>query len=159
MTTTSTAPSDKGAQMRIPHGALILVADARRGILLLNRGDATVRDLQVVRHREAAANPATREQGTDKPGRVQEGVKRGAVRQTDWHDRAEAAFAAELAAEIFRDMAPDHIILVAPARFLGQLRGHLPAPVKAAVKAELVRDLTHLSVAEIEKALGADLDA
>jgi protein required for attachment to host cells len=47
------------------------------------------------------------------------------------------------------------VILVAPPAFLAQLRKLLPAHTKAAITAEIAKDLTHATVAEIEKNLTA----
>lgn len=56
------------AGTRVAHNSLILVGDGRKALLLRNRGNAQRIDLVVGRIVEQD-NPATREQGTDRPGR------------------------------------------------------------------------------------------
>ena len=54
--------------LNIPHNAWILVGDGERALILRNDGDEKFPNLvtqEAIRHE----NPATREQGTDRPGR------------------------------------------------------------------------------------------
>jgi protein required for attachment to host cells len=103
-------------------------------------------------------NPATREQGSDKPGRVHgtDGVSRSAVEQTDWHDQEEKRFAAELAEMLYKMGHAggfEDLVVVAPPKMLGDLRAKFHQEVSDAVVAEVPRDLTQYSVPEISRLL------
>ena len=139
--------------LKIPHRAWIVVADARKALLLSNEGDAKYLNLKVTQTLHAPPNERTSSQGTDRPGRTISGVRRSAVAQTDWHQLAEEQFAVTTIKTLFDKEQPDALILVAPPTFLAELRKHLPDRVKANVIAEIDKDLTHLTVAEIEKNL------
>ena len=54
--------------MRIPHDALIVVADGRKMLLLRNEGDAERLNLQV-EHKDIHENPKDRDQKSDAAGR------------------------------------------------------------------------------------------
>ena len=58
--------------LRLEHGLWVVVADGERALFLKNEGDAKFPDLKVQRemHEE---NPPTHEQGTDRPGRFNDG--------------------------------------------------------------------------------------
>ena len=109
--------------IRLKHDVWVLVADGEKALFLRNEGDAEYPNLQVMReiHEE---NPATREQGTDRPGRLNDGpsVHRSAVADTDWHAIAKERFADEIAERLYA-MAHrgdfEHIVLVAPPQVLG----------------------------------------
>ena len=68
----------------VPHDALIFVGDGTRAVFFRNRGSIQRPDLAVeaVLRQE---DPPTREQGTDRPGRVHSSVgsQRSAVEDTD----------------------------------------------------------------------------
>ena len=70
--------------IKLRHGMWVLVADGEKALFLRNQGDAQYPNLEVVRelHEE---NPPTREQGTDRPGRFNDGptVHRSAVADMD----------------------------------------------------------------------------
>jgi protein required for attachment to host cells len=70
------------------------VSSARR----IQKPDLAV---ETVRQQE---NPPTREQGTDRPGRVHVriGPTRSAVEDTDWHRLAEERFAVETGDALYR---------------------------------------------------------
>lgn len=142
------------ASLKIAQGAWVLVADGRKALLLVNRGDNVHPDLHVAKVLEAPANPSTAQQGADRPGRaISPDGRRAAVGQTDWHAQAEAAFAGTVVDTLFASDRPKHLIVVAAPRFLAELRKKLPPAVKKAVQAEIEKDLTHLPVHEIEKHL------
>ncbi len=75
----------------------ILVADGARALLIRNEGSATQPKFALIR-RYKQENPATREQGTDRPGRTNDaGTHKSAMEPTDWHQIAEDRFVHELA--------------------------------------------------------------
>lgn len=143
--------------VNVPSNALVLVSDGRRARLLRNRGTPVKPELiieQAIEHE----NPPTREQGTDKPGRRQgaNASTRGAIEQTDWHQREEEHFAAELAEVLYKLGHAgkfDELVVVAPPKMLGDLRAKFHPEVAGAVIAELPRDLTRYSVPEIGQML------
>ena len=142
------------SSLRIPYGAWILVADARKALLLSNEGDEVHLDLRVVQTLHAPTNERTSSQGADRPGRaIVSGKRRSAVGQTDWHRLAEEQFAATTIETLFAKDRPHALIIVAPPMFLAELRKQLSDPVKAAVLAEIDKDLTHLTIGEIEQNL------
>ena len=143
----------------LDHDVWVLVADGEKGLILRNEGDKDYPNLEVVRemHEE---NPPTREQGTDRPGRFNDGpsVHRSAVADTDWHRIAKERFAEEIAARLYK-MAHrgdfEKIVLVAPPLVLGELRKQLHKEVEQRVTAEVPKTLTNHPVYEIEQILMA----
>jgi protein required for attachment to host cells len=141
---------------RLKHGVWVLVADGEKALFLRNEGDARYPNLQVVREiREE--NPPTREQGTDRPGRLSDpSGPRSAVEDTDWHRIAKERFADEIAQRLYM-MAHrgdfEHIFLVAPPQVLGEMRKKLHKEVEARVAGEAPKTLTGHPVSEIEKVL------
>lgn len=144
--------------IRMKHGTWVLVADGEKALFLRNGGDAQCPSLAVVRKIEEE-NPPTREQGTDRPGRYNDGptVHRSAVDDTDWHQLAKQRFADEIAAQLYRlahrgDF--DEIILVAPPPVLGNMRKKLHKAVAKRVVAEVPKTLTNAPLSDIETMLG-----
>ncbi|TJX06871.1 MAG: host attachment protein, partial [Mesorhizobium sp.] len=75
-------------------------------------------DLQVVQEMEQE-NPATREQGSDRPGRYNDGpsIHRSAVEDTDWHRIGKERFADDIAERLYglaNRGAFKEIVLIAP---------------------------------------------
>ncbi|HVY82549.1 MAG TPA: host attachment family protein, partial [Steroidobacteraceae bacterium] len=88
----------------IPHDALVLVGDGARAIFFRNKGTVQRPALVTERILEQQ-NPATREQGTDRPGRRAGGDSesvRGAIEPTDWHQLAEDRFASDIAGALYQ---------------------------------------------------------
>lgn len=144
-------------------GAWALVADGRKALFLRNNGDTKDYNLGVVWHR-TMDNPASREQGTERPGRPTSGPdgRGAALEPTDWHQIAEDRFAGEVA-EILNKAAADgafeEVVIVAPPAVLSELRGKLSAKAAAAVIAEMPKTLTDHPLDKIAKILKSDLDA
>lgn len=142
----------------IPHDALIVVADGQKALFLRNQGDARFPNL-VTETVFENASPPSREQGTDRPGRVHEAVhlgRRSAVDATDWHDIGEHRFARTIAASIERMVRSGKakaLILVAPPRTLSVLRGVFHSDVRASIILEVNKDLTKHPISDIEKHL------
>lgn len=142
--------------LRIPPKAWVLVCDARKALFLRNEGNAAFPNLQMERAIQAPANSPTANQGTDRPGRIQNAIgPTSAAEATDWHDMAEAQFARETIdafAALYRSR-PHGVVLVAPPRMLAALREKLNDGVRATVIAEIGKDLTMHPVQEIERLL------
>jgi len=143
--------------MLIPNDTLVLVGDGRKALFLRNKGGAGHPELVTETIMEQN-NPATRDQGTDRPGRYMgsDGVSRSAVEQTDWHQQAEDRFASEVAAALYKkshDQDFEHLIVVAPPRALGTMRSALRKEVAQKITAEIPKDLTSHPVPEIARLL------
>jgi len=141
----------------VHNGAWVLVGDGRHALFLYNHGDPDLLDLRVI-EAHVEENPATREQGTDAPGRLfsSRGGTRSAVEATDWHELEKEHFAREIAARINKAAASNEmkeIVIIAPPRVLGEIRKELSPQAAARVKGEVDRDLAHHPLPEIEKAL------
>ncbi len=141
----------------VHNGAWVLVGDGRRALFLENHGDPDVLDLRVIEAR-VEDNPATRDQGTDAPGRAfaSRGGPRSSLETTDWHELEKEHFADRIAETINKAAETGEmkeVVLIAPPRVLGELRKHLSVKAQAKVKGEIDKDLTRHPISEIEKAL------
>ncbi|TYC53425.1 host attachment protein [Rhodobacterales bacterium] len=140
---------------QLKHNGWVVVADGSKALFLRNEGDEKFPNLEVFR-KEEQENPPTHEQGTDKPGRFNDGpqVHRSAVAETDWHQLAEENFASDLADILYKRAHKgdfDKMILVAAPSVLGQVRKQLHKEVADRVVAEIDKDLTNHPVDQIEK--------
>lgn len=143
--------------MRVPHDAIVLVADGRKLLMLRNEGDALRPNLQVER-KEEQENPANGAQASDAPGRSFQsvGARRSAYEETDFHQLEEDRFAADAAALLKARALRNEfesLIIVAPPRTLGELRKHYHKEVSERLTAEIAKDLTRHTVPQIEEAL------
>jgi protein required for attachment to host cells len=143
--------------VKIPASALILVADGRKALLLANHGSAAHPDLRLEASLENAPNPATHEQGTDRPGRSFQSVgnRRSAVETKDIHQQSETAFAAEageMALRVVQNRPSAKLIVVAPPPMLAELRSTL-SRLTSQVVAEIDKDLTKHPISEIQAIL------
>jgi len=142
----------------------VLVADGKRAQLY--RNDGPDHGLNRVANGSFESDLPPTHSGavmTDRPARVQESASsaRHAIEpKTDPRRAAKAAFAAELAKKLEDGLvrgACQRIVLVAPPRILGELREHLSPRGRDAVAGEIVKDLTHLPLAELAKQVGTVL--
>lgn len=143
--------------LRIPNGAWVLVGDGEKALFFRNQGDEEQAKLEVERVLEHE-DPPTRDQGTDRPGRYQDGPQamRSAVENADWHRIEKARFAAELADVLYKAAHRnlfDKLIVVAPPQVLGDLRKHFHKEVQQRIVAELDKDLTNQPPYKIEQVL------
>lgn len=141
-------------RVTIPHDSWVLVCDGAKALLFQNAGDNSALDLKVADVR-FEPHPPSRESGTERPGRVHEslGSGRSSVSGTDWHAAGEVEFLHSIAAEldtVVRTHGVKRLVVVAPPRALGVLRQSFTSAVRAAVVAEIAKDLARLSNAEIE---------
>ena len=148
----------------IPHDAFVFVGDGRKALILRNAGDEKFANF-VVEQSYLDVNPATRDQGADRPGRAFAAAgssRRSAVEPTDWHDIEEHRFADRVAkalAAVVRERKAPALAIAAPPRTLAELRGALAPDVAAKVALEINKDLTNMPVWEIEKHVLAALEA
>lgn len=142
----------------VPKGAWVLVADHSKAMLLENTGTPIVPLLEVRLVMEAAANPLTHDQGSDRPGRVFAGSHHSAVEETDLHAQTGRRFLEHAAAELDKaraDRGIKAVVLVAPPKALATLRETISDAVRAAMVGELDKDLVHMPVATIGEHLAA----
>ncbi|MDE2620949.1 MAG: host attachment protein [Sphingomonadales bacterium] len=148
--------------MIIRHGALVLVADGKKYLLLRNSGTLQQPTL-VFDGGGEIENPPTSAQGSDGPGRAfGTGAVRSAMGQTDFHQLAEDRFAADIAAILGRLAQAadfDELIVVAPPKALAELRDCFDGPVRRKVVAEVPKDLTKHPVGEITAILQREGEA
>lgn len=146
-------------ELRVPHNCLILVGDGQKALFLRNRGNAQRIDLAVEQILEQD-NPATREQGTDRPGRssASPGVPQSAMEEVDWHYLEKQRFARELAEILYRQALAnrfDKLVIVAPPKILGDLRKAFHTEVVDRIAAEIPKELTSHPITEIERLIAA----
>jgi protein required for attachment to host cells len=141
----------------IPHDALVFVGDGTRAIFFRNRGSIQKPDLvlETILRQE---DPPTREQGTDRPGRVHQrfGPQRSAVEETDWHRLAEERFAVEIAHALYRLAHANHfqrLVVVAPAKVLGTLRKAFHQEVQDRVEAEVPKEVASHALNDVRNEL------
>ncbi|PSM19426.1 host attachment family protein [Nitratireductor sp. StC3] len=145
---------------KLQRGTWVLVADGEKALFLRNEGTAFEPALVVV-DEARQENPATRDQGTDRPGRFNDGPNRhrSAVADTDWHRIAKDRFADDIADKLYRLAQKDafkRIVLVAQPHVLGEIRKSLHKDVSARVTAEVAKTLTNHALDDIEKVLMED---
>jgi protein required for attachment to host cells len=138
----------------------VLIADGARARVYVNYGPG--KGIERVDGAEFTADHRPdREILSDKPGRSFESV--GETRHAyepphDPHRELKRSFAAMLAAMLEEKLGQksfDRVVLVAPPAMLGDLRSALSAPLRAAVYAELDKDLTKTPAVELPQHLGA----
>lgn len=146
-------------KISIPHDAIVFVGDGRKALFLRNAGDEKFPNFKTEQV-FVDQNPATHDQGSDRPGRLFAGPnapdRRSAVEPTDWHELEEHRFArvvAEAFEKLIRERKVKAVVIVAPPRTLADLRQAFHDDVKALIKAEIDKDFTKHPVYEIEKHL------
>jgi protein required for attachment to host cells len=146
--------------LKLAQGAWVVVGDGQKALFLINEGDEVypnLRRLSVEMHKD----PPTHEQGSDAPGRVYSSVGRGrsAVEETDWHEVEKERFADSIAEHINKAAqlaAFKQLVIVAPPKVLGDLRREFSKETETKILAEIPKDLTHHTIAEIERLLTAE---
>ena len=141
----------------------VVVTDSEKALFLRNVTDHENPYLEVIR-KEQQDNPSDREEGANRPGRMQDtGVQqRSAMDDTDWHELAKERFAADLSDMLYARAHRgefDRLVLVASPQVLGNLRDGLHKEVSDRVIAEVPKTLTNHPVDEIEKLVKRELDA
>ncbi len=147
------------SKLKVHQGEWVVVCDGAKALILVNVGDEVFPNLKTKEVYEQD-DPATREQGTDAPGRVLNsvGTARSAVEQTDWHEQSERRFLEKIAARLDTALSAGEtktVVLAAPPRALGVIRQLYSSGLRRALRAELDKDLVKLPVHEIEKHLAA----
>jgi protein required for attachment to host cells len=143
--------------VKISHGEWVLVCDGTKALVLENVGDEKFPNLKTKEVFEQE-DPRTHEQGTDAPGRSINSIdaRRSAMEQTDWHKQAEQKFLQRLAGHLDAAVSAGKaksLVVVAPPRALGVLRQAYSHNLRAALRAEIDKDLVRMPVYQIEKHL------
>jgi protein required for attachment to host cells len=144
-------------KLKIRQGDWVIVCDGKKALILENAGDEKFLNLKTKEVQEHA-DLKTSDLGTDEPGRSfsSVGSGRSAVEQTDWHRQEEDRFLQKLVGQLDHSVKVGEvksIVIVAPPRALGVLRQAYSHTLRAAVQAEIDKDLVRLPVHEIEKHL------
>jgi protein required for attachment to host cells len=143
--------------LMIEHNAWVMVGDGEKALFFRNEGDATHPNLEVMNVLQQT-NPATRDQGTDRPGRTHSstGTARSAMQETNWHKLEKHRFAKEIADVLYKEAhrgAFSQLVVAAPPMTMGDLRKAFHKEVSSRVVAEVSKDLTNMPPHEIERIL------
>ncbi|APE30939.1 hypothetical protein BOX17_08210 [Halomonas aestuarii] len=132
----------------------IVVADAARA-RLFTRDGLKISETDSLVHAEGRLHEG--DLVTDRGGDVHESTSaRSAGGESVATQHHEEVFAREVADRLYRarvDNSMQKLILVAPPRFLGQLRDKVDGPTAKLVIHTLAKDLTKASVADIQEAV------
>ena len=147
------------SQITVPKEALVVVGDGQKALFLRNKGTPEEIKLEIENIIEHD-NPASHEQGTDRPGRAfaSAGTARSAMQETDWHQLGEDRFASQIAQTLYTLAHANKfeaLVVVAPPKVLGVLRKELHKEVTNRITGELAKELASQYVPDIEKALNA----
>ena len=147
------------ATLKVHYGAWVMVGDGKKALFLHNEGDHELLNLRRL-DVEQQVNPATRDQGTDAPGRGHSatGTRSGGRGGTDSHQTEEDRSPAHVAERInaaAHDNGFKEIVIVAPPKCLAEIRRDLSAEAQKRVVCEIAKDYTHHPIPEIEKLLAA----
>jgi protein required for attachment to host cells len=147
------------SELSIHRDEWVVVCDGAKALVLQNTGDSKFPNLKMREVYEQKDLP-THLLGADRPGRTHSSAGSGssAVTQTDWHNQAEQAFLTQLAEKLDAAVVAGKtksIILAASPRALGMIRPAYSHALRAAVRAEVDKDLVKLPIHEIEKHLTA----
>ena len=140
----------------------ILVADGQKARFLAS--EKRNEDLVAAMPDMAVPNPPSREQGTERPGRVHEsvGARRSAYEPpTDPHRQGKRDFARSVADTLLektRAGAFDKLIVVAPPEMLGDLRSFMAPETRDRLIGERAKDYTELTPREIREQLPNDFN-
>ena len=140
----------------------IVIADGARAQIFAQKGRAT--DLEPVLTRDCrAGRQRSRELVSDRPGRTFDRGGQGRHAKeppTDPQRHAKDLLAHEIADLLDSERkkrAYESLVLVAPAQALGDLRSHLDTATRKLVTVEIVKDLTHLSLTDLQQRLGRNM--
>ena len=135
-----------------------LIADGANA-RIVRRDTETGAYHQVSRSRSRMARLKTSQIASDDAGRVLESgstTRHAAEARHDPHRQAKEAFSRKTAEDInkaAKESKFDELVIVAPARVLGEIRDHLDTQTKKRVVAELSKDLTPVPDGDLAKHL------
>ena len=145
--------------MTLPNNALILVADGRKALFLRNQGDEQRIDLRTASHRtrdDRKDSDIKSDASGQSPAPAGTGLPGGTMGEPDFHQQEEDRFARDLAEKV-NAMALagqfDALVVVAPARTMGELRPLWHKEVSARILGEHVKEMTDRPIPDIEALL------
>ena len=145
--------------MTLPNNALILVADGRKALFLRNQGDEQRIDLRTASHRtrdDRKDSDIKTDASGQSPAPAGTGLAGGTMGEPDFHQQEEDRFARDLAEKV-NAMALagqfDALVVVAPARTMGELRPLWHKEVGARIVGEHVKEMTDRPIPDIEALL------
>ena len=145
--------------MTLPNNALVLVADGRKALFLRNQGDARHIDLRTTSHQEREDRKDSdikTDASGQSPAPAGTMLGGGTMGEPDFHQQEEDRFARDLAEKI-NSMALagkiDSLVVVAPARTMGELRPLWHKETAARLIGEHVKEMTDRPLADIEALL------
>lgn len=144
-------------EIKLDHDVWVVVADGEKALFLRNEGDWKYPNLEVFRSIQED-NPPTHDQGTDRPGRFNDGptLHRSAVDETDWHRIEKERFAKGIADRLYKAAHRgdfERLVIVAPPLVMGEMRKEFHKEVEQRIVGEVPKTLTNHTVDEIEKIL------
>ncbi len=149
--------------MTVPKNTLVLVADGRKALFLRNEGNAQQIELRTDSHREREDRKNSdikTDQSGQSPAPGGTGLSGGTMGEPDFHQQEEDRFAHDLAKDI-NSMALagkfDDIVIVAPARTMGELRPLWHKEVSRRIVGEHVKEMTARPLQDIEALLAGDV--
>lgn len=145
--------------MTLPNNALVLVADGRKALFLRNQGDAHQIDLRTTSHPEREDRKDSdikTDASGQSPAPAGTGLAGGTMGEPDFHQQEEDRFARELADKV-NTMALSRkfeaLVVIAPARTMGELRPLWHKETAAKLVGEHVKEMTDRPVSDIEALL------
>lgn len=148
--------------MTLPTNALVLVVDGRKALFLRNQGDEDLIDLRTASHQERE-DRKTSDIKTDASGQspapAGSGLAGGTMAEPDFHQQEEDRFARDLADQVNAMALADEfdaLVVIAPARTMGELRPLWHKETAARIIGEHVKEMTGRPLADIEALLVGD---
>ena len=145
--------------MTLPNNTLILVADGRKALFLRNQGDEQRIDLRTASHRtrdDRKDSDIKTDASGQSPAPAGTGLPGGTMGEPDFHQQEEDRFARDLAEKV-NAMALagqfDALVVIAPARTMGELRPLWHKEVSARIVGEHVKEMTDRPIPDIEALL------
>lgn len=145
--------------MTLAPNTLVLVADGRKALFLRNQGDARQIDLRTTSHQERddrKDSDIKTDASGQSPAPAGTGLSGGTMGEPNFHQQEEDRFARDLAEKI-NAMALagkfDALVVIAPARTMGELRPLWHKEVSARLVGEHVKAMTDRPVSDIEALL------
>lgn len=141
--------------MTLAPNTLVLVADGRKALFLRNEGDARQIDLRTTSHLEREDRKDSdikTDASGQSPAPAGTGLPGGTMGEPDFHQQEEDRFARDLAEKInMMALAGkfDALVVVAPARTMGELRQLWHKEASARIVGEHVKEMTDRPVSDI----------
>lgn len=132
--------------MKIATGTLVMALDGSKLQLFRNQGD-TRKPVLAPLVSEQNENPRSSGQGADRPGRSFSSAspRRSAMSEIDLHDKNEQDFARSAAQTLdqYQSEEGSQVIVLASPSALGEFRKRCPERLKAAIIAEIDKDVVN----------------